>query len=590
MESQVGIYFAKRRIVLPGVYAEVNAENMVPNRGVPSRAVAIIARAQGGEVGGVTTITNTAQIRSKLIGGPGAHMVELAMAPSGEVAGTDTVHFIRVGNATPASINLGEVTLRATIAGRIGRGASVRRILRDGVSDLYLRHNYLNLEEQYLGLGPVLELRYEGSASVPIVEVRRETLDTVLTLTGTSTLELRASSVGTIANLIDEINATPEWSAAARGPLVGVKFEDLLPQSYTLAVDPDTGVGGRATLTIGGKAIEYALANSGIARATAQSDTGAVQFASWTYFTGGDDGDVVTVDDWQRAIDLTHDLNVHSIVLGTGDLAVLAAAKASVESLSDAKNRRERFLYVGANKAPSKQALLGALKEMAPGLASARVRIYGSEPRLVNKETNKLETYPSYYLAAMAAGMKAGNPPEMSLTNKQVAVFGTSYSYSVLELEELTERGICALTQDPATGNFTIVQGITSWTRDQNVIYRKDAGMDIHDYLNKGIRIRLQRFIGQTGDELLVSLVRDEVVSFLTEQVRSQTNRTGVLTDGIDPVTGEYTPAFDNVEVVMDGYDLVGVKYRARPVGEVAYITVTAFLAPTKIIATSVAE
>lgn len=577
--SKFGIYFAGRDIVLPGVYALVNADAMTPARGVPSRALAIIATAQGGAVGGRTRITNLNQINGQLIGGVGAELCELAMAPSGELQGVGDIEFIRVNKAVAATLNLGDATLSAKIAGKIGNGTSGKRVTNtDGSYDLYLEHKYLGLAENYQNLGPVIKLEYVGINGVPSAAVTDDgTGVKTLTLTGDDTVALSSDSVFTIDNLIAEINSSSEWTATGYGPLIGVQFADLTAETITLTAS--VGYAG-----IGAKAFEYALVGSQIASATT---TGAVANpdAGWQYFAGGNEGTVPTQQDWQDALDLAGEIDVHGVVTGTGDLAVLAAAKAHVETLSDAKNRKERLLYCGVERAASKTALFDDLETTKLGIGGKNTVIAGFEPNLVNQQTGKIETYPSYYFAAIAAGMKAGNRPETPLTNKQISVFGGSYQYSVEDLETLLEGGIMPAHFDTATGTYVITQQITSYTQDANVIYRKIAGRDIAHWLNKLIRLRLNRFIGEVGDQLTIKQILLEVTGLLTSETRNASNAVGVLTAGVNPQTGAPEPSYKNVEVVMDGFDLVAIRYEAHPVGEIAYALATAYLTPVKIVA-----
>lgn len=575
----IGIFFGNREIILPGAYARVNVEAMTAPRGVPSRAIGIVATAEGGEVGGVTRVNSLEDIRTRLIGGVGAHMAELAMAPSGQVVGVSDIHFVRVNAAVPATLALGNATLSAHPAGRIGNGVSVRRVITGDSTDLHLRHLALGIEESYLGLGPVLRINHVGAFALPTVVTTTAAGVTTLTLTSTTVSVFSSNNLVGLDDLVTAINSTAEWTASLIGPLRGVRFDQLDIRSFTLTA-------GSTQLTIGGQALVMALADSRLARAEATAGT-ATALTTWTFMAGGSEGPVPTTANWTEAIGRLAEIELHSIVVGTGDLAVLSAARAHVETSSDAKNRRERFLYCGPARSASRTALLDSLRAMAPGLSSSRVRIYGSEPQLINALTNRLEVFPAFYLAAMAAGMKAGNRPEMPLTNKQVAIFGLSYNLSVAELEDMARLGVATAHFDAPTGNYVITWGITSYTRDANVVLRKDAGMDIADYLNKLIRLRLRRYIGEVGDQFTIAQIRDVVVSMLSTEVRGADNRDGVLTDGLDPQTGEYRPGFRNVEVIMDGFDLVAIRYEANPVGEIAYITATAYLRPVRIVASA---
>lgn len=576
--SKFGIYFAGRDIVLPGVYARVNADAMTPNRGVPSRAVAILATAQGGTVGGANRITSLSSIRDTLIGGVGAQMAELAMAPSGELQGAGELYFVRVNKAVAADLDLGDVTFASARAGRIGNSTRAKVVAAaSGAFDLFLDHAFLSITETYRALGPALEVTYVGVALTPTVAVTDDAGVRTLTLVGDATLAFTSDNVLTIERLIDEINASSEWTARATGGTPDALVADLTVAAPAL-------VSGKATLAIPfGRAAELALADSTLATATPAADASTAT-ADWVYFANGTEGPAVVTQDWLDALDVAADLDVIAVVLGTGDLAALAAAKAHAETMSDAKNRKERLLYAGPDKAATKAALTTALAEMAVGLGGKRTVIAGAEPKLVNIGSGRVESFAAYYLAAMIAGMKAGNRPEIPLTNKQVSIFGTSYIYTVEELEAMLESGITPVHLEPNTGSYVITQGITSWTRDANVIYRKIAGMDIADYLNRRIRQRLARFIGNVGDELTAVQILQAVIGLLDEETRTATNRDGVLTSGVT-ADGDPEPAFRDVEVILDGFDIVGIRYLAHPVGEIAYITATAFLEPVRIVA-----
>ena len=577
--SKFGIYFAGRDIVLPGVYSRVIADGMTPERGVPSRALAIIAQAEGGEAGGVTRVTRPSQIRELLVGGVGARLVELAMMPSGEVQGANDIYFIRVRKPVRATLDLGDAVLSAKIAGRVGNAVRARRTAAQsglsGAWDLYLEDTFRGLTEVYKDLGPVLEVTYVGGGTPPTnVSVTSSGGGVTLTL-GSNTFT--SDALPTLDKLADAINATSSWTARLVGPLVGVRTEDLPAQTVSLSAD------NKALISLQGKAYEYALANSAIATATAS--TGTPSAMGWTFFSGGSEGPTPTLQDWLDALALAEGLDVHGIVVGTGDLAVLAAAAGHVMAMSDAKNRKERILYCGPDLQPSKTALMDAAKEIVRGIGGPRVVVVAAEPKLVDARTGKLTVYPSYYTAAMLAGMKAGNRPEMPLTWRELSIFGLSYDYSTEELEDLLENGVVPVHFDPGRNKYLVTQGITSYTRDANVIYRKVAGMDIADYLSKKIRLRLKRYIGRVGDQLTIKQLLNSVVGALQEEGRGPQNPDGVLTDGIDPATGQPTPAFRNVEVVMDGFDAVAVRFEAHPVGEIAYILATAYLTPVRIVA-----
>ncbi len=150
------------------------------------------------------------------------------------------------------------------------------------------------------------------------------------------------------------------------------------------------------------------------------------------------------------------------------------------------------------------------------------------------------------------------------------------------EITRLLDRGVLHSEFVPGDGIFRIVHGITTYLKDANVIFRKLAGMRIHDFLQTQVRASVKAFIGTVADKRGISMMLNAVVNRLTQLIRSGTNLTGVLTTGTD-ANGNFEPAFKNVQVVFDGFDLVAITFEAHPVGEIAYVTITASLTPTQI-------
>ncbi|MCB0012893.1 MAG: hypothetical protein KDE34_13360, partial [Anaerolineales bacterium] len=159
---------------------------------------------------------------------------------------------------------------------------------------------------------------------------------------------------------------------------------------------------------------------------------------------------------------------------------------------------------------------------------------------------------------------------------------GLEKTFTQTEIERLLDRGVLHAEHDQGTGTFRIVQGLTTYLKDANVTYRKIAGMRIHDYLHTQSREAVQRYIGKVGDSRTVKMMTVSVVNRLTQLVRGPLNHNGVLTTGVDS-NGNIEPAFKNVLVTFDGLDLITISFEAHPVGEVAYITISATLTPTQI-------
>src|SRR5690606_31220978 len=149
---------------------------------------------------------------------------------------------------------------------------------------------------------------------------------------------------------------------------------------------------------------------------SASADLNGLTEFSNAYLSAGSEG-VTDYQDYANAIQALADYDPVAVVIGTGDEGILTDAKAFAEQQPDNKNRKECIVYTGPNKQASKQALLDAVKVLAPGLSSSRVAIVAGEPKLIDNTTGSLKVFPSYYAAAMVAGLKAGNRPEISPTN-----------------------------------------------------------------------------------------------------------------------------------------------------------------------------
>lgn len=575
-----GIFYNNQRVIVPGVVSSVNADAMVqPNNG-PSRTVTVIGTALGGTPGKITTIRGTDEIRSKLIGGEGTKLVRLVMNPSEQLPGASEVNFIRVGNPTQATASLGNGTLKSKLYGKAGNATRYKHIVNtDGSVDFYHENTYLKkVEADFRGLGPVIELTYVGSAANPTVEVTGTT-DRTLVLTGDEPTSFTKDMTERTEDLISAINLTSEWVARPIGMLRNVPFDDLLAQTYTLTDE-------KTQLSIGGKALEYALEDSSLLEFTFDPASAPNAVNNWKFMAGGTEGTAPTVADWIAAIDLAKLVETHSLVLGTGNTSVVAAAKDHVKTMGDARHRKERFLYCGPAKSTTKTGFKAAVAELTRNIGGSEIIVAANEPRIINDETGKPEVYPAYYYAAMLAGMKAGNRPEVSPTNKQVRVDGFNYQWDTDELEELLTIGACPAHYNEIRGEWVCTQGKTSYTATNNSVLTKQQGVDISHTISKLIRYGLDSQIGERGNQATINSVLNIVLGVLNSQVASGNNPDGLITAGVDD-QGNPEPAYKNVQVIYGagGNDVVGVTYEAHPVGEVAYITVTAYLTPIRIIA-----
>lgn len=571
--SQFGVSFGNEIILTPGAYARLNADAMTPERRGNERAVAVIAVADGGSVGQADVFSSLNAANRRLVGGVGYDLTSKVFNPGGGFRGASQVIFIRVNKAVAASINAGDVIFRASNPGPSSNSIRVRRTITAGVANLYVEDLVARVREQYLNLGPVLAVRYQGGAGSPSVAVSASGGVTTVTLTGSSTLTITSNQARTVGDLYQIINDSSEWSADYAGSLgSSIPITDLVTGTVTAS-------GGVYTLSIGARAYLYALADSSLITAELPaSPASPVDLSAWAFLSGGTNGPAVVLQDWLDAFEIADTYDLHGIVVGTGDEQVLAAAMAHVTTASSIANRRERLLYCGVALSTSKTDLGTKLNNLRQLIGGARAIIAGQEP------VEGTRRYPTYYLAAMAAGIKAGSEPAMSLLNKPVGVQKLSYQYTPADYDSLFTNGFLAVRFDSEANEYRFANNRTSYVADANVIYGKVSGMDIHDTLLKGVRKAASVEVGQVADQSLASRLRSRIVAYLDSQVRGALNPSGVLTPGVG-TDGRARPAFENVELVFDGFDAVRVRFEAHPVGEAAYILVEGFLTPVRLVA-----
>jgi len=569
-------------VLLPGVYTVTDASAMVPNRGTPSRAAIIVATARGGNVG-APTIVKRGQVRKLLRGGIGAQMAHVML----DNVGLDFIYFVRVNKATPATLDLGDGTVFSRNPGTPGRSVRVQRSVNAVRADAY----DLLVEdasgsgadpERYTNLGVGLDVNYVGSGTVPTMTVTLSDGLTTVALGATGDTDapytVTSANAPDLQTLADVLNGTASWSAKVVGN-AGTPLSDLNAGAATFTA-------GLGTLYTSFNAVVTALEASflldGVAKVGAKRLT-----AGYEYLGGGTDGDPAVVADYVDALTVAEQLDAISVSLGSGQGPIVAALQSHVERMSETKARRERIGYTGPNLSTSKADLKTSALALASQCGSSRMVIAGNEVYDADVVTGRDTRYPSFVLAAYAAALKSFNEPAMPLTEKTI---GLRLAYTMSpddDLEPLVGGGVMAAHYDDERGASIITQGLTSYTRDANVMYRKTAGQDIIDYLNKRVRGGLREYIGQVADQTLVNSVYSRVAQILNDETRTQRNRRGVLVAGVDPVTKTPTESWRNLEVVFDGFDLVGVRYDAHPAGEVAYIPVYNSLTPVNIVASA---
>ncbi|ABW35081.1 hypothetical protein Dgeo_3040 (plasmid) [Deinococcus geothermalis DSM 11300] len=598
-------------VTVPGVYTVADKSAMVAPRGTPARALAIVASARGGTVGGITRVLAGDEARL-LRGGVGAQMARAAFEH-----GMKEVLFVRVDQATPATLDLGAGVLYAVNPGRASsalQGKTAPNVARPDALDLFLKDaSGGEQDEVYRMIGPLLDLSYVGRGSNPAGQLDLDPEDGSVTLSlradgdPGATLSVNSNAVPTVAEAVEAINRSASWTARAVGqPATPLNVADAGPLAFGGARAEMGAMLAAAPVaaTIYGSARLLALIleqqPSRMARLTEPvqallvSDPGASAAAgpvglritgAYEFFQGGEDGPVPSANDYIDALRLLERVPVTAIALGTGDPVAVAALASHVGALSGVKARRERFGGAGAPPQNSKSEFIRVSSELATMFSDVdRLVVAGNTPYHADVQTGRLIEQHGAVLVAAALAIKVGGRPEEPLTFKRVRFPKLKYSYSTEELEDLIEAGVMPVHFDQEQGANLIMAGITTYTADANVASRKLAAVDAIDYLNKKVRQRVTSLsIGKVADEARVKTVLQSVAGLLNEEIRNTRNPVGILTPGIDLQTNQPVAAWRNLTAVFDGFDLVGVDFDCNIIGEIAYVRVRPRFTPVRI-------
>ena len=420
-----------------------------------------------------------------------------------------------------------------------------------------------------------------GAALAPVVNATAKALRTTMTggVAGDKLSVLFTNpAYATVGALVTYLAGLGTYTATLLGDagLPTIQLDNVTSQNISTVYIAPASLG--AIL----QAINGVSSYVSVARHNPTTTDAAPAVQAFVYLTGGTDGPNPAYSDWQNALNdfQTEDINLLHVC--SSDPAVHAMAAAHCETLSDVMHKKERICFVGG---PLGMSTAVALANVA-AINYFRVNYVYPGISRINLQTGNVDQLAPQWAAALVCGIAAGLPPAEPLTYKEINVVGLEKTFTLADITALLNGGVLPLEWVRENGIFRIVQGITTYLQDANVIWRKISGVRIADYLASEVRDACEPFIGRPADQHIVTCLVNAVVTRLRELTITDTNPEGVLIAGVNS-DGSAEPAFKNVVAQFDGFDLVAVNFEAHPVGEVAYITASIYLTPTTITATS---
>jgi len=554
MARNIGVNFNGKRIVKPGAHSRIDASGLGAVGSNSEKKIVFLGSAQGGEPNVYHTFSSYSKASEVLRGGDLLIAGELAWSPSNDGQGAGEIGFIRVEDATQATLTKTGLTLTSKLYG--AEANKIQVSMEDGAIagskrlSVYFWQD--NIRELYDSLGPVFNLKYEGSettAKASIIHDAGGKASKLVIVSGTTTHEFTIGESGQfkdVNKLVTEINEIPDLSATVT--LAGNK--NLATSTLDVIVDQDIKADAFTVTALAGD-ISYNLQLSQLVNVEVAGDISS-NFPS-EYLIGGTNG--TTPASWADKLDLVIGEGAYILVPLTKDEAIHAEVARFIENQSGIEQNEMRAFY-GGGLGETVDVTIGR----AVNLNSSRATV--CYPAITRKKANaEVETLPAYFTAAIIAGRVSGVPVGEPVTFDYLNLIGIERILSSDEISKLLEGGVTPIeyVRSRNRKGFRIAQCITTYQEDNNPAFRENSVSEIMDFLNVELREHLEsRFVGTKGTALTPALIKNEVQSFLDQKVRE-----------------EWLVEYDPESVVVQDGEIIEVQYSAMPVFSVNYILIT---------------
>ena len=227
--------------------------------------------------------------------------------------------------------------------------------------------------------------------------------------------------------------------------------------------------------------------------------------------TAGTDGANASAGDFADGLAALEGQDVQIVVAPTvaaeaGNMP--AILRAHVQNASTDQIRRERIGIIGSDPSASPANLT------APAQDEGRLVFVGPGIKTFDAEADREVTLRGTYAAAAVAGLISSLDPEISPTNKTLAVNGVETEFNGTQLEQLLRNRVLPL--EVRNGAVRIVRGITTST---NTAFSQITTRRIVDYARNGVRAAANPFIGKLNNERVREALKGSVNSLLADMV-----------------------------------------------------------------------
>lgn len=564
----MSVFFNGRKITTPTTASKVNDDAMRNQNLSVGNVVAYIGRSAAGKPKTALRFGSPDEAKAELVSGELLDAVLAGFSPSTETGGPTTVIAIRVQPATQATgtmkdgSNADVITLTSKVYGQpanlIGYKVEAGTVSGLRVTTQSGRNYY---SQDNVGR-KALTVSYSGAQASATIDVNGTQM--VLSApAGTAVATILFSDYKTVQDLVDRINLVSGFSAVVEGSsytsptLNGLDFvtaQSVKSAPYTVTADL------QAVIDWLNSSASPLVSGTRVAGAGTKPAVAALKFLS-----GGSDG-TTNMTDWADCFTALQSEDVQWITPVSSDPAIHAMLSAHCDFMSNVGQKERRGIVGTALNTSDADAITAAKAINSDRVSLVHIGHYNYDL------SGNLTLFAPYITAALTAGMFSGVNPGTALTNKSINVRGLERKLRVpTDTDVLLDGGVMPIIETDE--GYKVCQSITTWLVNDNYNRVEQSCGWALDYTMRSVRKSVDRYRGQKGNPLLLSLVASAAESTLKELAREEPQGPGILVGSKD------APAYRNITASIDG-DVVRVQFECSPVIPANYILVTAFAVP----------
>ena len=537
-----GIYFNGELLTIPGAYSTTDISSIsAKGDGEGAKIIAFVGECEGGEPGVVQFFNEPLAAKKVLKSGDLLKACEKAWNPVSKtkygvkLGGANMIACIRSNAATKSKLEIknsdtDKVQLEFS-SKDYGTDTHYQIKVQDGslskTKKVVVYDQVNNVYENFENVGNVFTINYTGDQPYAELNIYTDGNKAMYfqTKIGTTAedaqedinIKLDTRTYKTMRALILQLQSYENYVVSTLNSYnTKLAVTDL---DFVTAAPIKLGEGQQVQRVVATYAdLSYRLKDgSQLVELTSYDKTqGNIENFDYTTLVGGDSGK--SPASWVGLFDKLSNLDISYIVPLTSDVSIHAELASHIERLSGTLGRERRGVIGGAINETVSDTLT-----RARDLLSDRIQVVHGGFYDYNN-SNELELYPPYILAAQHAGRVAFLEDGESATHD---VYRMSAPETKLEREEIAQllEGGCLAFEFVLGKNSTsqsyvrLVQDLTTDTTSNNVIQTERATGQLIDSINKEIREDLDELLTgkRTGSGDLTS-AKNRVISILMQR------------------------------------------------------------------------